>query len=299
MTGSQPPLNPNRDPGDAWVQSATGQKYWGRYGAAGLLAVDPDRGVLMQHRALWSHHGGTWGLPGGALHRGESAIVGALREAGEEACVPGDRVRPVVTTVLDKQVWTYTTVIAQVTEPFTPRAGDAESLELAWVRLGDVTTLDLHPAFAASWPELTRLLALRPVVVIDAANVVGSVPDGWWRDRAGAAARLLGRLAALSTRGIAADELGLPGTWWFPELHVVLEGDARYASSGVADGSVAITSADGAGDDAIVEVATRYGASGRSTIVVTSDRGLAQRVSAGGAATRGCGWLLRLLDHPT
>ena len=40
------------------------------------------------------------------------------------------------------------------------------------------------------------------LVVVDAANVVGSVPDGWWRDRAGATARLRDRLAAVATRGL-------------------------------------------------------------------------------------------------
>ena len=44
--------------------------------------------VLLQHRAEWSHFGGTWGIPGGARHEGESAVDAAVREAGEEAGVP-------------------------------------------------------------------------------------------------------------------------------------------------------------------------------------------------------------------
>lgn len=160
MTVVPPPLGPNRDPGDAWVSGPTGEKYWGRYGAAGLLAVDPARGVLLQHRALWSHHGGTWGIPGGALHRGESAVAGALREAAEEAGVPADAVRPFATTVLDCQVWTYTTVIARVERPFAPVAGDAESLSLAWVPIDAVAERPLHPAFAAAWPQLRGLIDL-------------------------------------------------------------------------------------------------------------------------------------------
>ena len=39
-----------RDPGDAWVEGDSG-RFWGRFGAAGVLAYDPDRGVLLQHRA--------------------------------------------------------------------------------------------------------------------------------------------------------------------------------------------------------------------------------------------------------
>ena len=64
-----------RDPGDAWVEAPDGQRYWGRFGAAGLLALDADRGVLLQHRVGWSHFGGTWALPGGARHQGEDAAA--------------------------------------------------------------------------------------------------------------------------------------------------------------------------------------------------------------------------------
>jgi len=159
MNQVPPPLHSQRDPGDAWVEAANGQKYWGRFGAAGLLALDDERGVLMQHRALWSHHGGTWGIPGGALHQGETAMTGALREAKEEAGVPRDAVEPFAMTVLDREVWTYTTVIANVIRQFIPVAGDEESLELAWIPVAEVADLDLHPAFGAAWPELRRLLS--------------------------------------------------------------------------------------------------------------------------------------------
>ncbi|MEG2386314.1 MAG: NTP pyrophosphohydrolase, partial [Aurantimicrobium sp.] len=39
-----------RNPGDAWVVAEDGGRYWGRFGAAGLLAHDPARGILLQHR---------------------------------------------------------------------------------------------------------------------------------------------------------------------------------------------------------------------------------------------------------
>ncbi len=147
-----------RDPGDAFIVTADGQRYWGLFGAAGLLAWDPARGVLMQHRALWSHHGGTWGIPGGARHQGESALDGALREASEEAGVPAESVRPRFEHVLDRGVWTYTTVVADVIVPFEPVISDPESLGLAWVPVGEVDALALHPGFAQSWPELRRKL---------------------------------------------------------------------------------------------------------------------------------------------
>lgn len=147
-----------RDAGDAWVVAPTGEKYWGRFGAAGLLAVDAGRGVLLQHRVSWSHFGGTWALPGGALHEGESAIDGALREAQEEAGVPDGTVSVRFTTVFDLGFWSYTTVVADVLVPFEPVISDPESVALEWVALDRVADLPLHPGFRNSWPELLRRL---------------------------------------------------------------------------------------------------------------------------------------------
>ena len=146
------PLGP-RDPGDAWVEGDRG-RFWGRFGSAGLLVHDAQKGVLLQHRATWSHHGGTWGLPGGALHQGEDAVTGALREAFEEAAVPEGNVMVLFTSVFDVGYWSYTTVAARVLEPFEPAISDPESIELRWIPLEEVASIDLHPAFAASWPEL-------------------------------------------------------------------------------------------------------------------------------------------------
>ncbi len=277
-----------RDPGDAWVVADSGERYWGRFGAAGLLAVDPGRGVLLQHRVAWSHFGDTWGLPGGARHQGESACDGALRESAEEAGVPGDGVQPRLLSVLDLQIWSYTTLVADVTTPFEPVISDPESRALAWVPTADVDALPLHPGFAAAWPRLRALLDVRPAVVIDAANVVGAVPDGWWRDRAGAAARLLSSIAALAARGVDAAQLGLAEDVWFPEFHVVLEGDARAAAD--TDG-IRLVRAPGHGDDAIVAEAERLVAGGRAVTVVTSDRTLAARVEAAGTRVRSVSWL--------
>lgn len=281
-----------RDPGDAWVVTADGARYWGRFGAAGLLAIDPLQGVLLQHRVAWSHHGDTWGLPGGARHQGESACDAALRESAEEAGVPAGAVSPRLISVYDADVWTYATVVADVTAPFAPVISDPESRELAWVPVDAVDSYPLHPGFAASWPRLRGLLDVRPALVIDAANVVGSVPDGWWRDRAGAADRLLAQLAQLAERGIAAAVLGLPEHTWFPEVVAVLEGEARAAAD-VA--GVRVVRAAGAGDDEIVATAERLIAAGRPVAAVTSDRELAARLEQVAASVHPVGWLRDLL----
>lgn len=278
------PLGP-RDPGDAWVIADDGTRYWGAFGAAGLLAWDPARGqggsVLLQHRVGWSHFGGTWGIPGGARHQGEDASSAALREALEEAGVPGDAVRPLLVSVLDLEIWTYTTVVAEVVTQFEAVIADPESVALEWVPVDEVDARALHPGFADSWQRLRETLRARPVVVVDAANVVGSVPDGWWKDRAGAATRLLHRLEHRD---------GLESG--YPDIVLVVEGQARV----IADGAdVAVVRADASGDDAIVAEVERFIADGRSVTVVTSDRGLIARVTSTGASTRGTRWLLEQL----
>lgn len=279
-----------RDSGDAWVVAPDGTQYWGRYGAAGLLALDSDRGVLLQHRVAWSHHGDTWALPGGARHEGESACDGALRESAEEAGVPPGAVEPRLISVFDAGIWTYSTVVADVTRSFEAVISDPESRELSWVPIDEVDSYPLHPGFAASWRALRPLLSVRPAVIVDVANVVGSVPDGWWRDRAGAADRLLAELADLGRRGIPARALSLPEDTWFPALVAVLEGEGRAADD--IDG-VRVVRADGSGDDAIVAEAERLVAMGHEVTVVTSDRGLAER--AVGATVRSVSWLRDLL----
>ncbi len=152
-----------RGDGDGWVISAEGH-HWGRHGAAGLLLRAPlDDGspaVLLQHRALWSHQGGTWGLPGGALDSHEAAEEAAVREAWEEAGLAEEHIEvrtSLVTTRIvgleDGVTWSYTTVIADARERLATVA-NRESTELRWVPEAEVTRLPLHPAFAESWARL-------------------------------------------------------------------------------------------------------------------------------------------------
>lgn len=148
---------------DGWVTCALGHRHWGRVGAAGLLVHRPGvdgRELLLQQRAGWSHHGGTWGTPGGALHAGESAERGALREAREELGLLPQDLRLGPSSVDDHGGWAYTTVLARPVRSI--EAGDlrldGESEGVAWVALGDLASLPLHPGFAASLPRLHDLL---------------------------------------------------------------------------------------------------------------------------------------------
>lgn len=123
-----------------------------------------------------------------------------------------------------------------------------------------------------------------PVVVVDAANVVGSVPNGWWRDRAGAAIRLRDRLIPLATAGLGS---GVPG--WARQgpvrIVLVVEGAARSVPS---QPPVTVVSARGSGDDAIVDlVREEFTAGAPGCLVVTADRELRERVRALGAEVAG------------
>ncbi|PPF50189.1 MULTISPECIES: NUDIX domain-containing protein [unclassified Rathayibacter] len=280
--------------GDGWVEIGDGRRFWGRFGAAGLLLRDPSGRVLLQHRVSWSHFGDTWGLPGGARHPEETAFEAALRESEEEAGVPADLIRPVLSSVVVIGPWSYSTVLAESREHFTPRISDAESTELRWVAPDEVDSLPLHPGFGAAWPGLRALGSSIPVLVVDAANVVGSRPDGWWRDRAGAAERLLASLARLAEAGVPGRLLGIDADTVWPRIAVVLEGVARAArpEPGALTERLTVHSADGSGDDAIVELVGAL----ETAVVVTADRGLAARVEALGAAVVGPRSLLDLLD---
>ena len=137
--------------GDGWVRCAQGHRHWGRFGAAGLLVVAGGR-LLLAHRAFWSHHGGTWGIPGGARDGAESARDAALREAVEETGLDAAALVVGAETVDDHGGWSYTTVHATLAgDPPALHPTDAESSELAWVPLAGVDDLDLHPGFAGFW----------------------------------------------------------------------------------------------------------------------------------------------------
>ena len=147
--------------GDGFIRGSDGHVRWGVFGAAGAVFVVADGevpSVLLQLRSPWSHEGGTWSCPGGALDAGETALDGALREAVEEI---GPIPQP--WGVLGEYVfapaleWAYTTVVVEVVHRFgAPMNFETEDVE--WVSVTAVGNRPLHAGFAAAWPHV------RPIV---------------------------------------------------------------------------------------------------------------------------------------
>lgn len=149
--------------GDGWVRCTAGHQHWGRHGAAGLLLAASDADgtlrLLLQKRAWWTHHGDTWGLPGGARASWETAVETAVRETAEEVDLPLAGVRTDRVHVDDHGGWSYTSVLATIDEPLAAAPRSRETADVRWVATSEVTDLALHPGFAASWPALTVILA--------------------------------------------------------------------------------------------------------------------------------------------
>ena len=168
-------------------------------------------------------------------------------------------------------------------------------------------------------------------LIVDGANVMGSRADGWWRDRAGAMARLHAELAALAVRGIrgpvpgdrpapgdgdrpapwdgdrpapgdvvdAADEPGPVGApearednaRWYPHVFLVVEGRARGMLDLVSPAPAVRVVA--ARGEGDDEIADLAGRLTGHRIVITADRELRRRSVAAGAAVTGPSWLIR------
>jgi len=119
------------------------------------------------------------------------------------------------------------------------------------------------------------------VHLVDGANVVGSRPTGWWKDRAGAARTFVDRVRAAAVAG----DVPTPAV-------VVLEGAAkRGVDEGTADG-VEVVHARGEGDDTLAALAAALTGAGKLVTLVSADRELGQRARRAGADVVGPGWLL-------
>ena len=171
-----------------------------------------------------------------------------------------------------------------------PRPVGSESAAVRWVAEDEVDRLPLHPGFAGSWPML-REIGPAPHLLIDAANTIGSRPDGWWRDRPGAVRRLRDQIAATMIDGLDLGETanGGPVRRW-PNVTLVTEGSARGVEAVT---GVRVVPAAGSGDDLLVALARDQRAEPRPVLVVTADRELRRQVQAVGAGVLGPGILLR------
>ncbi|NEG70462.1 Maf family protein [Bifidobacterium choloepi] len=166
VTNIQPPEANIHQPGDGWIDCNCGRRHWGTNGASGVLLArrDPVSGdvtdVVMQHRAIWSAEGGTWGIPGGATADGENAIEGALREAYEEANITPQDIEVVGSYREDHGNWAYTTVFAfeKPGHEVHPKPNDDESEDIEWVPIDEVPDRKLLTAMKTDWPKFARRL---------------------------------------------------------------------------------------------------------------------------------------------
>jgi 8-oxo-dGTP diphosphatase len=148
--------------GDGFVTLGDGSQRWGRFGAAGVLVRHLDDAgephFFLALRSSWTHKGGTWAVPGGALNHGEAALEGALREFAEEIGHQLDGFEVAHTYEDDHGGWTYTTVVVDVPERFEPPAVlQWETAECRWVHASELAELELFDAFRSTLVELGLL----------------------------------------------------------------------------------------------------------------------------------------------
>jgi hypothetical protein len=150
-------------------------------------------------------------------------------------------------------------------------------------------------------------------LVVDAANVVGSRPDGWWRDRAGAARRLAGSIVAVlvsrpddlvelldgtAPSSASAGTAGSNPAAAALQVHLVLEGAAGKVDDLPTHPLLDVVHAPADGDSAIVALVEGLAGESGRVLVVTADRELRERVRAAGAEVTGPGAFRAALPDP-
>ncbi len=172
-----------------------------------------------------------------------------------------------------------------------------ELLDAVGGELRVVAYEDLEVPGPARLQRIAAVADLEVEVVVDGMNVIGSVPDGWWRDRDGAVARLVDELvedAAASGRRYVVAVDGRPA----PQLPA---GDREIAGAGSLELVYAMaprarSDAERRGRDAADDVIVAHVAESDAVVtVVTADRELRARVRALGAKVQGPHTLRRRL----
>jgi 8-oxo-dGTP diphosphatase len=150
--------------GDGFVTLADGSQRWGRFGAAGILLrhldADGEAHYFVALRSTWCHNGGTWAVPGGALHADEAPLDGALREFAEEIGHQLDAYEVADVHEDDHGGWSYTTLVVDVPERFEPPITlHWETAACRWVPASELHQLELFDAFRATLDRLGLLRA--------------------------------------------------------------------------------------------------------------------------------------------
>lgn len=150
-----------RRSGDGFLTCSDGRTRWGRFGAAGVVfvfhgEVGPE--VMLQLRSAMAHEGGAWSCPGGAIDKGETTFEAALRESSEEVGDPPEGWRLLGEHVFaPASDWSYTTAVVEVPARFGASL-NFETTDVRWVPVPAVDHLALHGGFAASWPDVRRIV---------------------------------------------------------------------------------------------------------------------------------------------
>ena len=145
-------MRPQPISGDGFVTVADGTVRWGRFGAAGVLVrCAAEAGAwsyFLARRSEWCHQGGSWAIPGGALHHGESPLEGALREFAEEIGAVLGEFSVVHVHEDDHGGWSYWTVVVEVPQRFdTPVEVNWETAEAGWIPHDRLLELELLTPF--------------------------------------------------------------------------------------------------------------------------------------------------------
>jgi 8-oxo-dGTP diphosphatase len=148
--------------GDGFIRCGDGAVRWGVFGAAGVVfaaVVDGVPRALVQQRSQWSHEGGTWSCPGGAIDEGEDPLEAALREAWEElGPLPREHALVGRYEFAPADDWRYTTFVVHVVSPFATDP-NFESEAIEWLPVDAIDALPMHRGFAAAWPHVRSMVA--------------------------------------------------------------------------------------------------------------------------------------------